>query len=164
MDSQNFVKNLLTVLPYWHSIFNRALKRSLTEKMSLEAYYCLSTLRKSGPLTMSELARRLGTSRQQMTQLIGRLYEHDFVRRTSGETDRRYVKIEITDQAQDYIDRVYYQDTALMRQLEARLGREELEELGSAVEILMRILPKLGTPGEPGAERAMGNAAGEEEK
>lgn len=143
METGKFVENLLTVLPYWHYKIDRPFKQSLDGGMSLETYYCLQMLRWDGPMTMSELAGRLKITKQQATRTIDRLYACDFVKRLFDENDRRFIKIEITQKALDYIEQNIYQDTEFLKTLESRIGGAEIEELGGAIETLLRILPKL---------------------
>ena len=142
-EKERFVENLLTVLPYWHCAIDKNVKRYLKDKMSLETYYCLQTIRGGGAMPMSELADRLRISRQQATQMVQKLYEHGFVRRLQSEADRRSVKIEVTPLAEAYIQDVYYQDNTLMEELQRRIGAENMAELARAVEILLRVLPKI---------------------
>ena len=143
MESKEFVKNLLVLLPYWHYTIDKPFKQSLAGKMTLESYYCLQTLRQDGALTMSELAQRLKISRQQATQTVNRLCECAFIRRLYDNSDRRCIKVEITAQAEKYIDQVYYQDTAFLDNLQRCMDKEDLQELAQAIETLLRILPRL---------------------
>lgn len=143
MKFEHFVEKLLRVLPHWHYVMDKSFKQSLKDKMSLESYYCLQTLRQCGAMTMSELARKLKISRQQATQTVDRLCDYDFIRRTYNSADRRSIQIEITKKAQDYIDQVYYQDMEFLERMKERLGEEDMEEFEKAVDILLRVLPKL---------------------
>lgn len=143
MKYEHFIEDLLKVLPHWHYVMDKSFKQSLKDKMSLESYYCLQTLRQSGSMTMSELARRLKISRQQATQIVDRLCEYDFMRRLYDSTDRRTIKIEITEKARNYIDEVYYQDNEFLQGLKERIGEEDMEEFAKAIGTLLRILPKL---------------------
>lgn len=142
MENEQFMEDLLSVLPHWHWAVERTLKQSLSGKMSLETYYCLQTLRHHGPMTMSDLALRLHISRQQATQMVARLWEADMVRRLHENPDRRTIEIEITEHAKDYIQRTLYQNTAFLQALTDRVGEENMAELAAAVSTLLRILPQ----------------------
>ncbi len=141
--SEIFVKNLLAVMPGWHSKLVRPFKEKLSREMSLETYYCLETLRVCGTVTMTELARRLKIPKQQVTKLVDKLEEHRFIERIAKADDRRSVCIRLTPSAITYLDEYYVKNTAFIRTLEDQLTEEEIIQLDEAVRTLGRILPKL---------------------
>ena len=87
--SELFVRNLLLVMPDWHSKLVKPFRDTLDNEMSLETYYCLETLRACGTATMSELAHQMKVPKQQMTRLVDRLSQSRFVERVQGTDDRR---------------------------------------------------------------------------
>lgn len=141
--SEEFVKNLLFVFPYWHARLVRPFKEMLDREMSLETYYCLQTLKVRGTATMTELAQQLRVPKQQVTKLVDRLYMHGFVERTCREEDRRVITIMLTPKAVSYMEEYPLKHTEFIHGLEEKLTKEELGELNHAAEILRRILPKL---------------------
>lgn len=141
--SELFVRNLLRVMPGWHSKLVRPFKDSLSGEMSLETYYCLETVRVCGSLTMTELAQQLRVPKQQVTKLVDKLSEHHFVERGYREADRRVIEIRLTPMAISYLDGYYMKNTVFMKNLEGQLTEEELRKLNGAVEVLGELLPKL---------------------
>lgn len=141
--SEQFVQNLLSVLPNWHTRLVRPFKEKLNREMSLETYYCLETLKSCETATMTELARQLKVPKQQVTKLVDKLWEHQFIERSGGEEDRRTISIRLTPRAITYLDEYYMKNTAFIQSLEEQLTQEELTELDEAVKTLGRILPKL---------------------
>lgn len=141
--SEKFVQNLLLVLPNWHSRLVRPFKDTLDKEMSLETYYCLETLRASGTVTMTELAHQLRVPKQQVTKLIDKLSQHQFVERVYKQDDRRAIWIQLTPEALTYLDEYYLKNKTFIQMMEERLTEEELERLNSAVAALRDILPKL---------------------
>lgn len=111
--------------------------------MSLETYYCLQALNSLGPMTMTELAQNLKIPKQQATKIINNLYQYQFVKRIHDEDDRRFIRIEITRQAMDYIEQNYYHSSEFVQELEEKIGAKEVEALSGAIEVLLRILPKM---------------------
>lgn len=141
--SELFVKNLLMVMPGWHTKLVRPFKEKLSREMSLETYYCLETLRVCGTATMTELARQLKIPKQQVTKLVDKLGEHQFIERIVKADDRRSVCIRLTPTAITYLDEYYMKNTAFIQALEDQLTEEEIIQLDEAVRTLGRILPKL---------------------
>lgn len=141
--SEKFVQNLLLVLPGWHSKLVRPFKDMLNREMSLETYYCLQTLKICETATMTELARQLKVPKQQVTKLVDKLNEHEFIERICEEGDRRVIRIRLTEKAVSYMDEYYLKNKDFIKSLEDQLTVEELKQLNDAVKTLGEILPKL---------------------
>ena len=143
MNREKFIENILFILPYWHYKIDKPFKNSIRDKMSLESYYCLQTIRYSGAMNMTELARRVSISKQQATKIIDRLEEYGFVDRVHSAEDRRAINIEVTKRAEEYIDRNYHNNIEFISLLEGKLTDDEMEKFDEAVRILRELLPKL---------------------
>ena len=141
--SEQFVQNLLLVMPNWHAKLIKPFKDTLNREMSLETYYCLQVLLRKGPMTMTELTRHLNVSKQQATKLIEILCSHDFVRRLPTEHDRRCIVIEVTERAKDYMINTIYKDTSFADKLKQELGSDDMERLEQAVLTLSDVLSRL---------------------
>lgn len=144
-------ETLLALLPYWNYRIEKPFKQLLDSGISLEMYYCIEALRWfDGTLTMSELAQWVQMPKQQMTKIVNRLVESEFVERIYDPKDRRTIQIKITDKAVAYIDHFLEEDAGCFRQLLGQMSPEERREFQKAIEIMMRILPKLPCKGENG--------------
>lgn len=143
LSTNLFIEQLLRLLPYWHYKIDKPFKLFLKDKMSLETYYCLQTLRQKGPMTMSEICRCLKISKQQATKMIDTLYTHHFVERQPGETDRRFISIRVTQQAIDYIESEIYRNPEFVDRLGRTLSAADFAQLQQAIETLLRLLPQL---------------------
>ena len=136
-------ETLLGVLPYWNYRIAKPFKQRLDEGVSMEMYYFLQTLRYFGSISLSELMPLVGMQKQQMTKMTNRLAELGFIRRVYDSSDRRIIKIQITDKALDYIDHFLMEDMGCFRRLLESMDEKDLSDFKRATEILMRILPKL---------------------
>ena len=141
--SEQFVQNLLLVMPDWHSKLIKPFKDTLNREMSLETYYCLETVKRCGAITMTKLAQELKVPKQQVTKLTDKLSEYQFVERVSNDQDRRSVWIRLTPKASAYLDEYYLKNKVFIHMLEELLTEEELQRLNNAVQVLIKILPKL---------------------
>ncbi|MCR1839305.1 MarR family winged helix-turn-helix transcriptional regulator [Murimonas intestini] len=141
--SEQFVQNLLLVMPDWHSKLIKPFKDTLNREMSLETYYCLETVKRCGAITMTKLAQELKVPKQQVTKLTDKLSEYQFVERVSNDQDRRSVWIRLTPKASAYLDEYYLKNKVFIHMLEELLTEEELQRLNNAVQVLIEILPKL---------------------
>jgi DNA-binding MarR family transcriptional regulator len=73
--------------------------------LSLTAAATLTTLRRSGPSRLTELAVTEGVSQPSMTALVGRLADQGLVQRRADPADRRAVLIALTPAGADLLDR-----------------------------------------------------------
>ncbi|HIQ58797.1 MAG TPA: winged helix DNA-binding protein [Candidatus Merdivicinus intestinavium] len=148
MDDQTEIRRmeevLLGVLPWWNYRLAKPFKELLDEGVSLEMYYCIQILRCVGkPITMSELAQFARMPKQQMTKMVNRLVEPGFVERVYDPSDRRVIRIRLTEKASSYIDQFLDQNAGYFRKFLEQIEEGEREEFMKAVEILLRVLPKL---------------------
>lgn len=141
--SAQFVQNLLVVLPSWNARLVRPFRETLNKEMSLETYYCLETIKLHDSVTMTELAQYLQVPKQQVTKLVDKLSQYQFIERIYDERDRRRIRIRLTNTAVSYIDEYYMKNTKFIENMEEKLTNEELEQLNCAMTSLMEILPKL---------------------
>lgn len=131
---------LLDVLPVWNYKIEKPFKQLLDEGVSLEMYYCIRILQWHGSLTMSELASLVKMPKQQMTKMVNRLVEQEFAKRIYDPSDRRIIKIELTDNAQKYIDRFLTQDAECFQKLLEQMSETDRSDFMQAITTLMRIL------------------------
>ena len=143
MESTKIQELLLGLMPWWNYQIAKPFKQLLDEGVSLEMYYCIQTLRwLGGTMTMSELANWTKMPKQQMTKMVNRLVEQEFVERIDDPQDRRIIKIQITDKALEYIDH-FLKNTAGFHSLLDQLGEEEKEKFQQALELLFDVLSKV---------------------
>lgn len=141
--SEQFVQNMLYVLPYWNSRLVRPFRETLNGEMSLETYYCLETVRRHGTLSMTQLSNYLKVPKQQVTKLVDKLDGVHFVERVPDETDRRSIRIRLTPSAVKYLDQYYTKNGDFISGLEKQLTAEQLDSLNRAMAVLLEILPGL---------------------
>lgn len=137
-------ESLLAVLPYWNYRISRPFKHLLDDGVSVEMYYCLQIMRGfDEALTMSELGQRIQMSKQQLTRIVNRLEEHGFVRRLHDPSNRRSVRLQITEEALDYIERFLHENAECFRDTIGNMDETDQADFKRAIDILARILSKL---------------------
>lgn len=95
-----------------------------------------------GALTMSELAARIGITEKTITGVVDRLERADFAQRTRSETDRRVVRVTLTDKGLTLFARFDGHLRAQMNRLLKVLDPSDRQAL-------VRILQKLVNSGTP---------------
>lgn len=144
MNYLDIQEKLLSLMPIWNYQVAKPFKQLLDEGISLEMYYCIKTLEwAGGEATMSEIAGWTKMPKQQMTKMVNRLVEQNFVTRFDDPADRRIVKIQLTDKATDFIDYFMEHDASCFRPLLDQMGQEDLDEFGNALDILIQIFLRM---------------------
>ncbi|TDL31416.1 MarR family transcriptional regulator [Jeotgalibacillus sp. S-D1] len=90
-------------------------------------YYILYLLSKQGFFTVSDLAEKLEVKPSAVTVMIDRLYKINLVKRDRDESDRRIVKIGITSEGIQFLERAKLKRNAVLKDHLSRLDDEELQ-------------------------------------
>ncbi len=144
MNDFTLQENLLALLPAWNYNIAKPLKQFLDDGISLEMYYCIQTLRWHGePMKMSELSEATKTPKKQMTKVADRLVEQKLVERIYDPSDRRIVKLQLTERSISYIDQFLKQDGGYFNSILEQLDPKDLARFQSAVKTLCEILAKM---------------------
>lgn len=137
-------KTLLTLLPQWNYHIVKPFKKSLSEGISLEMYNCIQGLQWLGGIaTMTELCQISQTPKHQMTKMVNRLVEYKLVERIDDPSDRRVIKIQLTNAAQCYIDHFLSEDAKCFKDLLEQMGEEDRVTFHQSVQNISHILCRL---------------------
>ena len=137
MDFDNLHENLLAVLPAWHYYLEKPFKQVLDTGISLEMYYAIATLDwKDTQLTMSELCEYTKMTKQQMTKVVNKLVEHGFVERIYDSSDRRIIRLRLTETAHGYLHDFIENDVTCFYPLWKQMDRENLEKFSEGLEMI----------------------------
>lgn len=136
-------KNIIHILPHWHYKIERSIKQKQKNKdMSYETYFCLLILEKDGLIKMSEIAKRLRLSKQQATQMIDKLHQHQLIERQDDPHDRRSILICINEKGKQFLKDNPLDTTPLQEQIQKHLTLQEQEEFNQSIATLLRLLKK----------------------
>lgn len=144
MEIKVIQEMLLTLMPQWNYRIAKPFKQLLDEGISLEMYYCIKTLEwGGGMMTMSELAKWTKMPKQQMTKMVNRLVEYEFVQRLYDPSDRRIIQIQLTDRAFEYIEHFLEHDASCFRPLIEQMADEDVVKFKEALEILIDVFSRI---------------------
>jgi len=65
----------------------------------------LTTIFRAGPLTVTEIAKRVNLSQATVTSILGRLEKQEFVLRTRNYHDRRMINIVLTEKSRKILEK-----------------------------------------------------------
>ena len=136
-------QNMLHVLPL---IKKRLLHMDLVQKehgTPLSHVQVLAMLQDAGTMSVSEISRRLGIAKPNITPLVDRLFESGYVDRQHDETDRRVVNIVLLPAGEEKLAAIR---ATIARQIQVQsedLSGTEFRELNDSLASLVRILSSL---------------------
>jgi DNA-binding MarR family transcriptional regulator len=108
--------------------------------LSITEATTISYLYKAGSLSPSELADINKIKKQSMSQVLNHLEELKLIRRVASKEDKRKVAIVLTVLGEKMVDQSRYErDEWLASVIRARLGKEDVEVLASAISLLQRL-------------------------
>lgn len=103
----------------------------------------LALLNDNGSLSVSEISRRLGIAKPNITPLVDRLFEAGYVDRQHDENDRRVVNIVLLPAGMEKLSAIR---ATISRQIQTQaedLSLSEFRELHDSLESVVRILSSL---------------------
>jgi len=116
--------------------FSSLLDETLTTKQAV----FLSFLQTKGPLQTYELAKLMGTSASAVSQLVNRLEQESYIKRTMSKKDRREVIIELDERGHLYFQKQEEIELAIIYKYYTKLHREDLLQLKDILSKLHSII------------------------
>jgi DNA-binding MarR family transcriptional regulator len=107
--------------------------------LSLTAAATLTTLERSGPRRLTELAADEGVTQPAMTQLVGRLEASGLVERSAVPEDGRVVRVQLTDAGRDLVARRRAARAERLSGLLADLSPADQEALAAALPAISKL-------------------------
>ncbi|SDF52166.1 MarR family winged helix-turn-helix transcriptional regulator [Klenkia brasiliensis] len=112
---------------------------STRAELSLTAAATLSTLQRSGPARLTELAAAEGVSQPSMTALIARMAGQGLVQRSADPSDGRAVVLSLTDAGADLLARRRSERAARLAGPLGDLDEDEVDRIAAALPALARL-------------------------
>ena len=136
-------QNMFHILPL---IKKRLLHMDLVQRehgTPLSHVQVLAMLNDVGTMSVSEISRRLGIAKPNITPLVDRLFESGYVDRQHDENDRRVVNIVLLDAGKEKLAAIR---ATIARQIQLQadgLSVSEFRELNESLSSVVRILSSL---------------------
>ncbi len=136
-------QNMFFVLPL---IKKRLLHISDVQKehgTPLSHVQVLAMLQDVGTMSVSEISRRLGIAKPNITPLVDRLFECGYVDRQHDENDRRVVNIVLLPAGEEKLAAIRSTISSQIVKQADRLSASEMRELNDSLSSVVRILGSL---------------------
>lgn len=140
---QQVTEEILTLMIFMKKKFFKPAEQLTRSQLSPVQFFTMSTLHHSGPQAMSDLARVIQISKQQLTPLICRLIDSGMVKRIPDDKDRRIINIDLTPAGRQTFKDL---STAIRNEISKKLqglSDLELEELDQMLKRMHVILTKV---------------------
>jgi DNA-binding MarR family transcriptional regulator len=111
--------------------------------LKMPHFEIMRILNEEGTLHPVEISEKLFVAKAQMTHLVDKLVELDFVKREWGEDDRRTINITLTPKGKQFLDKM---DKLFLKAIQKNmisLSDSELETLSNSLRVLRSTLMKL---------------------
>jgi len=139
----NVAQNMFHILPL---IKKRLLHMDLVQRehgTPLSHVQVLAMLHDVGTMSVSEISRRLGIAKPNITPLVDRLYEAGYVDRQHDENDRRVVNIVLLPAGEEKLGAIRSTISRQIFQQVDGLSVSEFRELNESLSSVVRILSSL---------------------
>ncbi|HEX7225861.1 MAG TPA: MarR family transcriptional regulator [Candidatus Limnocylindria bacterium] len=117
--------------------------------LSLVGFQVVALLEMHGPMPMTRLADELGVALPNATGIVGRLAERDIVSRGADPSDRRVVRIDLTDAGRSLINDMESARRDRLRRLVGVLDDDQQRRLLRSVRDLQAAAIAIGASKEP---------------
>jgi DNA-binding MarR family transcriptional regulator len=146
---EQIAANMIQLLPLLQDkLFKPALKNASNLKKQSDLthlqFHILEELfhTKTG-ISMTQLAKSINVSKQQLTPLVNKLEEKDYVIKMQDVNDRRYVKLMLTEKGKNIVSKRWEDIHCLIFNRISHLSEDELIDLDYAINKILRIINKL---------------------
>lgn len=108
--------------------------------LSMPQMKVLMLLNNHGTLKVSEIAEKMGASLSNMTGLLSRLEQANFIKRTHSEQDRRTIVVELTEDAKGIFRGLYKKRHEKLKKALLKLNEQEKIKVNEGLTILEKAL------------------------
>ena len=129
---------------------SRRLRRHELAGLTPTQLAALSTIGKTGPMRLGDLAAAEGIAPSTLTRLVTALEEMGYVRRCADPSDARASTLTITAHGQDALERIRTENTLMLTASLELLTPEQRSALAAALPVLEQLAEAQGAPGSSG--------------
>jgi DNA-binding MarR family transcriptional regulator len=139
---------------------SRRLRRHELAGLTPTQLAALSTIDKTGPMRLGDLAAAEGIAPSTLTRLVTALEESGYVRRGADPSDARASTLTITAHGQDALERIRTENTLMLTASLELLTPEQRSALAAALPVLEQLAEAQGGPGGSGPGPGPGSGPG----
>lgn len=134
---------LLTIIPLFKKKLVKPVGGMIHGGLKPSEFFVLVLLCENDGFTMTELANKLEISKTNLTPMVDKLIECNYIRRFRDDKDRRIIRVEICNDGKKLLDDHHKIFEDLLTEKLASLSEEDLNELSQSIEKFQHIVMKL---------------------
>ncbi|TRY25005.1 MarR family transcriptional regulator [Brevibacillus sp. LEMMJ03] len=147
-QTKQIAENFIRLLPLVYNKMNKPVtKHTPVPKPSdlthLQFHILEELFHAQEGIAMTHLAQSISISKQQLTPLIKKLEEKEYVKKVQDANDRRFVKLMLTEKGKRTVYQRWEEFYRLFCDRISQLGEDDLFDLDYAIHKIIRILGKL---------------------
>ncbi len=108
--------------------------------MTTGTLYVLTTVHREGPLSMSEISKKVLIPKSNLTPLVDKLIKKNLVLRENDYSDRRIIRVRITEKGINQISKLNQGIKEIIREKLSSLPVDKLNRLADSINITNSIL------------------------
>lgn len=145
-NAENIAGDFLSLLGLIKHEYFKPAEQITRNRLSPAQFHAINILCHKVSLPMSELAAELKISKQQLTPLVARLIEYNLVVRKPDESDRRIIRIEITEEGRNIFKALFVEIRRNFTEKLSSVPEDELDELAHMLTRMQEILKPKNSP------------------
>ena len=142
-QSRKTAERIIQLMPIIRKTITSETFHGRKDVFSLVQFNVMMILLEEGPMIMSELAKKLHSSKPNLTMLIDRMYQAGLVERHNREEDGRGSEIALTQFARKQLRGKAQELEGIFQERMTQITPEENVRLYDALGVLLEILPKM---------------------
>ncbi|WP_040213702.1 MarR family winged helix-turn-helix transcriptional regulator [Clostridium polynesiense] len=134
---------LLDIIPIFKNKFMKPIGEMVHGGLKPSEFFVLMLLCENKSFTMTELANKLEISKTNLTPMVDKLIEGDYIHRFRDERDKRVIRVEISSRGKDLIDKHKDVFERIISEKLKILSSKDLNDLSEIIEKFHNIVLKL---------------------
>ena len=139
----DIIEDMYSTTKILKSILLNIAEKNKVSHASHSNYHLLEVLVKKGTISMSELGDDLCISKPNLTVVIDNLIADKMVKRMNDSTDRRIIRIQITDKGEKFLNSTKTIVKKEFKKLLSNLDKEEIEKLSVSAANMKGLILKI---------------------
>ena len=139
----DFAEEVVSLLPrLMRGVFKKHTDELGKGTITIPQYVCMNLILVNGSMMMKDIARSLQISLPAATGLVDRLYIMGFVKREYDASDRRIIKIVLTNKGEKVVSQVAQQRRSVVVDVFSQLSENERDQYLKILRKIVAVLDK----------------------
>lgn len=142
-NAEDIVRNLIELLPLFQSKLIKPALKILRCSISPQQFHVIMVINEKKSINMTDLANEMMISKPQLTPIINKLIQKNYLVRKNSPEDRRVINISLTQLGKDMLKQRKDYLFRMTTQRISALQTAELAELNKAIITISQLINKL---------------------